>query len=45
MSEETVYEKGFKAYAPGMTCRGKQYVEGETYEESGGELCGAGMMH
>ena len=45
MSEETVYEKGFKAYAPGMTCRGKQYVEGETYEESGGDLCGPGMMH
>ena len=42
---ETVYETGFKAYNPGMICRGKQYEEGQTYEEKGGELCGAGMMH
>ena len=45
MEEEKVYEKGFKAYEPGLVCRGKQYAEGETYEEAGGELCGAGMMH
>ena len=44
-TEETVYEKGFKAYEPGMICRGKQYEEGKTYEEEGGDLCGSGMMH
>ena len=43
--EEKVYEKGFKAYEPGLVCRGKQYEEGKTYGEEGGELCGAGMMH
>ena len=42
---ETIYEKGFKAYEPGMICRGKQYEYGKTYEEAGGSLCGAGMMH
>ena len=42
---ETIYEKGFKAYEPGMICRGKQYEDGKTYEEAGGSLCGAGMMH
>ena len=40
-----VYEKGYKAYEPGLVCRGKQYRENEVYEERGGELCMAGMMH
>lgn len=43
--EEKVFESGYKAYEPGLVCRGKQYEEGKTYEEAGGELCGAGMMH
>ena len=36
---------GYKAYSPGLVCRGKQYAENTTFEESGGELCGSGMMH
>ena len=37
--------KYYKAFNKGMTCRGKQYEEGKEYEENGGEICGAGMMH
>ena len=37
--------KGYKAFEPGMICRGKQYAENTDYEESGGEICGKGMMH
>jgi len=37
--------KGYKAFEPGMICRGKQYTENTDYEESGGEICGKGMMH
>ena len=37
--------KYFKAFNKGMTCRGKQYEENKEYEENGGEICGAGMMH
>ncbi len=45
MSEEKVYERGYKAYEPGLICRGKQYEENTVYEESGGDICSAGMMH
>ena len=37
--------KGYKAYEKGMICRGKQYEENTTYEESGNEICGSGVMH
>ena len=37
--------KGYKAFAPGMICRGKQYKENTDYEESGNVTCGKGMMH
>lgn len=37
--------KGYKAFAPGMICRGKQYAENTDYEEAGGAICGEGMMH
>lgn len=42
--------KGYKAFSHGMICRKgeyneKQYAEHTTYEEEGGEICGAGMMH
>ena len=37
--------KGFKAFAPGLICRGKQYAENTDYEEAGGAICGEGMMH
>ena len=38
-------KNGFKMYEPGLICRGKQYAENTTFEEEGGKLCGAGMMH
>lgn len=37
--------KGYKAYEKGMICRGKQYEENATYEESGNEICESGVMH
>ena len=37
--------KGYKAFAPGMICRGKQYAENTDYEEAGGAICDEGMMH
>ena len=37
--------KGYKAFEPGLICRGKHYAENTTFEEEGGKLCGAGMMH
>ena len=37
--------KGYKAFAPGMICRGKQYAENTDYEEACGAICGKGMMH
>ena len=38
-------EKGYKAYEPGLICRGKQYTENTDFEEQGGSICSAGMMH
>ena len=43
MSEETW--KGYKAFEPGLICKGKQYAENTVFEEVGGNICGAGMMH
>ena len=43
--KEIDVRKGFKAYEPGLVCRGKQYAENTTFEEKGGSLCGSGMMH
>ena len=37
--------KGYKAFEPGMICRGKQYAEDTDYEEVGGKICEKGMMH
>ena len=37
--------KGFKAFDPGLICRGKQYTENTDYEEAGGAICGEGIMH
>ena len=36
---------GYKAFEPGMICKGKQYQENTDYEEDGGEICEKGMMH
>ena len=38
--------KGYKAFAHGMTCLGKQYSENTIFEESGASACcEAGVMH
>ena len=37
--------KGFKAFDPGLICRGKQYAENTDYEEADGAICGKGMIH
>ena len=37
--------KGYKAFNKGMICRGKQYEENTTYEESRNKICEAGVMH
>ena len=36
---------GYKAFEPGMICKGKQYQENTDYEEEGGEICEKCMMH
>ena len=39
-------EKGYKAFDPGLICRGKQYTENTTFEESGNvAACKEGMLH
>ena len=35
----------YKAFNKDFTCKGKQYEENTTYEESGNEICEAGVMH
>lgn len=35
--------KGFKAFAKGMICRGKQYAENTVFEEDAAEICKRGM--
>ena len=35
----------YKAFNPDFTCKGKQYEENTTYEESGNEICEVGVMH
>ena len=37
--------KGYKAYEPGMICRGKQYEEGQTYEEENAVPCECGIHY
>ena len=37
---------GYKAFEPGMICRGKQYAENTVFEETGADgCCQAGVMH
>lgn len=33
------WTKGFKAFDPGMKCRGKQYAENSEYKEPEAERC------
>jgi len=37
--------KCYKGFDPYMKCRDKKYEENTVYEESGGDICGKGMMH
>ena len=37
--------KGYKGFDPDFKCNSKQYAENTEYEEKGGEICGAGVMH
>ena len=36
---------GFKAYNPGLICRGYQYEEGKTYKKNGHGVCVGGVTH
>ena len=36
---------GFKAYNPGLVCRGYQYEEGKTYKKDGHGICCHGVTH
>ena len=35
--------KGYKGFAPGLVCRGKQYAENTVFEEKKAEICTSGM--
>ena len=35
--------KGYKGFAPGLICRGKQYAENTVFEEEKAEICCSGM--
>lgn len=37
--------KGYKAFGPGMVCRGKQYAENTVFEEDSAEICKSGMHY
>ena len=36
---------GYKAYDPGLVCRGYQYEEGKTYKKNGHGVCVGGVTH
>ena len=36
---------GFKAYEPGLICRGYQYEEGKVYKKNGHGVCVGGVTH
>lgn len=35
--------KGYKAFEPGMICKGKQYAENTVFEEDSAVVCESGM--
>ena len=35
--------KGYKGFAPGLVCRGKQYAENTVFEEENAVICNSGM--
>ena len=37
--------KGYKGFDPDFKCNSKQYAENTEYEEKGGAICGAGVIH
>lgn len=36
--------KGYKGFAPGLVCRGKQYAENTVFEEKNAVICISGML-
>ena len=36
---------GYKAYEPGLVCRGHQYEEGKIYKKNGHGVCVGGVTH
>ena len=50
LPKEKVYATGVKGFLPGLVCEPipghrKQYKENTVFEESGGTICGPGVMH
>ena len=45
MSDEKIYKRGFKGFNKGLKCLNKQYAENTVFEENGGSICGAGVIH
>ena len=43
MGENKTVKKGFKAFEPGLICRGKQYEENTVFEEDKAVVCQKGM--
>ena len=38
-------EKGYKAYNPGLICRGHKYEENTVYKKNGHGICCSGVTH
>ena len=41
----TMNEKGYKAYNPGLICRGHKYEEDTVYKKNGHGICCSGVTH
>ena len=41
----TMNEKGYKAYNPGLICRGHKYEENTVYKKNGHGICCSGVTH
>ena len=45
MGKSTMNEKGYKAYNPGLICRGHKYEEDTVYKKNGHGICCSGVTH
>ena len=45
MGMSTMNEKGYKAYNPGLICRGHKYEEDTVYKKNGHGICCSGVTH